>query len=319
MNQHKHSLSAKIALFGATIIWGSSFLIVKNSMDVMQPHMLLAFRFTIGGILLCIIFHKRLKNLNKEYFIKGGILGTLLFVAYSLQTIGITDTTPGKNAFLTAIYCVLVPFFFWPVDKKKPDNFNLIAAFISIIGIGLVSLNGDLSIRMGDGLTLISGVIYAIHMVAVAKFSGHRDPILLTILQFGYAAVYSWLIGLLFEDIPTNWSTGSVIGLLYLAVFATALALLLQNVGQKYTHPAPAAIIMSLESVFGALFSVLFYHEIITPRLFVGFGFIFIAVIISETKLSFLFKLKSKVRKGTRTATENEILTSEEMDVSTDL
>ncbi len=313
MKDHKRSLTAKIALFGATIIWGSSFLVVKNSMDVMQPHMLLAFRFTIGGILLCIIFHKRLKKLNREYFIKGGILGTLLFAAFSLQTIGITDTTPGKNAFLTAIYCVLVPFFFWPVDKKRPDSFNIAAAFISIIGIGLVSLNGDLSIRMGDGLTLISGVIFAVHIVVLAKYSGDRDPILLTVIQFGFAAVYSWVIGLLFEDIPRNWTTASVVGLIYLAVFATAVALLLQNIGQKYTHPAPAAIIMSLESVFGALFSVIFYHEVITLRLFIGFCLIFIAVIISETKLSFLFKVGTKT---TEKKLDQELLTVQEIDAS---
>lgn len=289
----KYKVGAKIALFAATLIWGSSFLIVKNSMDVMQPHMLLAFRFTIGGLLLCLIFYKRLRKLNKDYFIKGGILGTLLFAAYSLQTIGITDTTPGKNAFLTAVYCVIVPFLFWAVDKKKPDKFNIIAAFVGIIGIGFVSLNDDLSIRMGDALTLVSGALYAFHIVAVAKFSGDRDPILLTILQFGYAAIYSWIIGLSFEKIPTVWTYGSVAALLYLAVFATAIAILCQNVGQKYTHPAPAAIIMSLESVFGVLFSVFFYHEVVTLKLFFGFALIFFAVILSETKLSFLLKTKT--------------------------
>ncbi len=289
----KRMVGAKIALFVATLIWGSSFIVVKNSMDVMQPHMLLAFRFTIAGILLCIIFRKKLCKLNKDYLIKGGILGTFLFLAYSLQTIGITDTTPGKNAFLTAIYCVLVPFLFWAVDKKKPDKYNLIAAFVTIVGIGLVSLDGALNISMGDAFTLAGGIVYAAHIVAVAKFSGDRDPILLTIVQFGYAAVYSWIVGLVFEDIPTVWSAGSVSALLYLAVFATAIALLCQIVGQKYTHPAPAAIIMSLESVFGVLFSVLFYHEIITIKLFSGFSLIFIAVLLSETKFNFLWKSKS--------------------------
>ncbi len=291
----KQRVGAKIALFGATLIWGSSFLIVKNSMDVMQPHMLLAFRFTIAGLLLCILFRKRLYKLNKDYVIKGGIVGTFLFLGYSLQTIGITDTTPGKNAFLTAIYCVLVPFLFWIVDKKKPDKYNITAAFISIIGIGLVSLNGELSIRMGDAFTLAGGVVYAGHIVSVAKFAGDKDPILLTMIQFGYAAIYSWIIGLCFEEIPTIWTAASVSSLIYLAVFATAIALLCQNIGQKYTHPAPAAIIMSLESVFGVLFSVLFYHEIITPKLFLGFTLIFIAVLLSETKLDFLKKAKSSV------------------------
>ncbi len=289
----KRVIGAKIALFGATLIWGSSFIVVKNSMDVMQPHMLLAFRFTIAGMLLCLIFGKRLHKLNKDYFIKGGILGTFLFLAYSLQTIGITDTTPGKNAFLTAIYCVIVPFLFWVIDKKKPDKYNIIAAFITIIGIGLVSLDQALSISMGDAFTLAGGFVYAAHIVAVAKFSGERDPILLTIIQFGYAAVYSWIIGLIFEDVPTVWTAGTISSLLFLAVFATAVALLCQNIGQKYTHPAPAAIIMSLESVFGVLFSVLFYHEIITLKLLIGFTLIFIAVLMSETKFSFLRKPKT--------------------------
>lgn len=292
MDRNNRSIMAKLALFGATLIWGSSFLVVKNSMEVMGPHTLLAFRFTIGCALLCIIFYQRLKKLNKSYFIEGGVIGTFLFLAYSLQTIGITDTTPGKNAFLTAVYCVLVPFFFWAVNKKRPDKFNLIAALISIIGIGFVSLNGDFTIRMGDAFTLAGGVLYAAHMVAVAKWSKEKDPILLTIIQFGYAAVYSWIITLLFEDMPTVWGTDTIIGLLFLAVFATAVALLLQNIGQKYTNPAPAAIILSLESVFGVLFSVLFYHEEITPKLLIGFSLIFVAVIISETKLSFLFTKK---------------------------
>jgi drug/metabolite transporter (DMT)-like permease len=136
----------------------------------------------------------------------------------------------------------------------------------------------------------VSGVVFAAHMVAVAKFSKDKDPILLTILQFGYAALFSWIIGFLFEDFPAVWSTQMLGGLLYLSVFATAVALLLQNVGQKYTNPAPAAIILSLESVFGVMFSIFFYGEKLTLRLFCGFCLIFIAVIISETKLSFFAK-----------------------------
>lgn len=290
MNRSSKTVEAKIALFGAALIWGGSFLIVKNSMDTIKPHVLIGFRFTIGCFLLCIIFHKKLKELNRDYFIKGGFLGLLLFIAYSLQTIGITDTTPGKNAFLTAIYCVLVPFMYWLIDKKRPDIYNFIAAVFTITGIGLVSLNGDFSIRMGDAFTLVSGFFYAAHMIAVAKITRRKDPILLTILQFGYAAIFSWIVAFLFEDMPTKWSMNSILGLLYLSVFATAIALLLQNIGQKYTKPAPAAIILSLESVFGVTFSVIFYHEEITLQLFCGFLLIFIAVIISETKFSFLKK-----------------------------
>ncbi len=294
MNINKN-IAAKAALFCSAIIWGSSFLVVKDSMDVMKPHVLLALRFTLGCLLLAVVFHKRLKALNKEYFMKGGIIGFLLILAYSLQTIGIIDTTPGKNAFLTAIYCVIVPFLFWAVDKKKPDIFNVIAALIGIIGIGFVSLNGNLGIGKGDILTLISGFAYALHMVAVAKFGKEKDPILLTILQFGYAAIFSWIMVLIDNDFPRQWSANTIFGLLYLSVFATAIALLFQNIGQKYTNPAPAAIILSLESVFGVLFSVACSYEKLTLRLLLGFVLIFIAVIVSETKLSFLFGNKKAV------------------------
>lgn len=300
MKQTTRSLGSNIALFGAALIWGGSFLIVKNSMDVMEPHMLLAFRFTIGCILLCILFHKKLKALDMDYFLKGGIIGSLLFLAYSLQTIGITDTTPGKNAFLTAIYCVLVPFLYWVLDKKKPDSYNIMAAFLTMIGIGLVSLTEGFTIGTGDLLTLISGVFYAFHVIAVAKISKSKDPILLTILQFAYAAVFSWIAALLFEDFPTVWNVQIIGGLVYLSVFATAIALLLQNIGQKHTNPASAAIILSLESVFGVLFSVIFYHERLTIKLTMGFILIFIAVIISETKLSFFTRLKGIINTETQ-------------------
>ena len=288
--QTKINTASKTALFGASIIWGSSFLVVKSTMDSMQPHTLLAIRFTIGSILLCLIFHKRLKKLNKDYLISGGIIGVFLFIAYSIQTIGITDTTPGKNAFLTAVYCVIVPYLYWIVDKNRPDKYNIIAAVLCLSGIGLVSINSDFRIQFGDAFSLISGFFYAAHMVSISKLSKDRDPVLLTIVQFSYTAIISWVVTLLFEDIPKSFSANAIAELLYLAVFATAIALLLQNIGQKYTKPAPAAIILSLEAVFGVIFSVIFFKEEITLKLFFGFLLIFIAIITSETKWSFIRK-----------------------------
>lgn len=286
----KVNIASKLALFGASVIWGSSFLVVKNSMDFMRPHTLLAFRFTIGSILLCLLFAKRLKKINKDYIIKGGIMGIFLFIAYSLQTIGITDTTPGKNAFLTAVYCVIVPYLYWIIEKIRPDRYNIMAAILCLTGIGLVSLDGEFKIRFGDAFTLISGFFYAAHMVVLSKLTQDKDPVLLTIVQFSYTAVISWVVALLTEDIPKSLSGSEICGLLYLAVFATAVALLLQTVGQKYTKPAPASIILSLEAVFGVIFSVIFYGEEVTPKLLLGFLLIFLSIITSETKWSFLKK-----------------------------
>ncbi len=285
---YSKKLLPKLALFMASFIWGSSFFIMKNTVDVFPPFILLGFRFTIAGILLSAVFWKRVKQINKEYILKGSIIGFLLFLGYVTQTIGITETTPGKNAFLTAIYCVIVPFLFWAVDKSKPDKYSFIAALVCISGIGLVSLKGDFTVGFGDAFTLLGGFLFAGHLVAIAKLGKGRDPIILTILQFGFAALFSWSIGLVYEDFPPSWGMGNMLGLLYLAVFASAVAMLFQNIGQKWTHPSAAAIILSLESVFGVLFSIVFYGEQLTLRLIIGFVLIFVAIIISETKLSFI-------------------------------
>lgn len=295
MQQKSLTLLARLALFGAAFIWGTSFIVVKNTVDVFTPNILLGFRFTIGCLILCVIFRKRLRQLNLDFVKKGCLTGLMLFMAYSVQTIGITDTTPGKNAFLTAIYCVLVPFLFWAVDRRRPDLFNFLAAFLCIGGIGLVTLDGDLSIRMGDALTLLGGFFYACHVVAIAKLGRGKDPVVFTILQFATSAVCAWVVGLTTESLPTlsQITPDTLGGLLFLAVFATAGSLLLQNVGQKYTDPTSASILLSLEAPFGVLFSALFYGEELTLRLLVGFAFIFVAVIISETKLSFLRRPRS--------------------------
>ncbi|WP_455714599.1 DMT family transporter [Anaerosporobacter sp.] len=287
---------AKLALFVAALIWGSSFFILKNTVNVFPPNMLLAIRFIIAFILLGGIYHKRLRLINKTYVISGLIIGFFLFIAYCTQTIGLTDTTPGKNAFLTAIYCVLVPFLYWFVNHTRPDLYNFLAALLCFIGIGFVSLTSNLTIATGDLLTLLGGFFFAVHMIAVAKLTKDRDPILITILQFGFAGIFCLITSLIFESFPkiSHISTGSIFNLLYLAIFATAIALLLQNVGQKYTHPSAASLILSLESVFGVIFSVMFFGDTLSAKLVIGFILIFISIIVSETKLSFLRKERNK-------------------------
>lgn len=293
MNDTLKRILPKFALFSAALIWGSSFFIVKNTVDIFPTNFLLAIRFTIGCLLLCVLFPKKLTQLNRTCLWQGIVLGLLIFTAYCIQTIGLTDTTPGKNAFLTAAYCILVPFLYWITDKQRPDLYNFSAAFLCLAGIGLVSFDGSFSMRFGDAMTLISALFFAAHIVAGARFGGKSDPILLTILQFGTAAVCSWVLGFTTETFPKEIPLNAALGLLYLAVFATTIALLLQNIGLKYADPTSGAILLSLESVFGVLFSMLFYQERLTLRLGAGFLLIFIAVILSETKLSFLRKKRS--------------------------
>ena len=292
MSPKTMKLLAKPMLLAAALIWGTSFFIMKNALDVMPVFFLLAIRFTAGAVLLALIAWKRWKHLTPDYLWRGAVIGGFLFLAYSIQTFGLALTTPSKNAFLTAVYCVIVPFLTWAVVKVRPDGYNIAAALLCVTGVGLVSLSGELTIQAGDLLTLCCALFYAAHIVAVAKVSPGKDVTLLTVFQFAFAGLYAWIGGGLTETFPAAALTSPevMLPLAYLCVMATTVALLFQNVGMVWSDPASGAVILSLESVFGVLFSVLFYGDPVTAQLLAGFALIFVAVVCSETKFSFLRK-----------------------------
>ncbi len=295
MNENLLKKLAKPMLFIAPIIWGSSFVVMKHSLDSFTPFYLLAFRFTAAALVMAVVFWKMWKEMDRGYLIAGAVTGTCLFLAYAFQTFGLDRTTSGKNAFLTAIYCVMVPFLNWLVVKQKPDKWNILAAVVCVVGIGLVSLTtgegGSLTMNLGDALTLVGGIFFAAHIVAVNRFAEGRDIFLVTTLQFAFFALWSWVGALAFrEPFPTGLTSGTVWGLVYLVVFSSCGALLFQNIGQKYTAPATAAVLLSLEAPFGVLTSILVGEENLNALMVLGFVLIFLAVICSETKFSFLRK-----------------------------
>lgn len=282
--------AGRIALLTAALIWGSSFIIMKGTVDDVPVFMLLGTRFTIAFLLLGTLFLRRLLKAGRTALLSGMLCGALLLGAYTSQTFGLMGTTPGKNAFLTAVYCVLVPFLSWLFFRKRPTVWNWLAAVMCVAGIGFVSLTGDLTIAPGDGLTLLGGLFYALHIIVLSKTSSRCDPIALTTVQFGTTAALSWLLHLLTErgsafPAPAIWPQ-----LLYLGVLCTCTTILLQTIGQKRTPPSQSAILLSLESVFGVFFSLLMGGETLTLPLVCGFALIFCSVIISETQLSFLRK-----------------------------
>lgn len=291
MTDKKTSILAKLCLLAATIIWGTTFFIMEDTIQNIGIFTLLAIRFSLAAVLLAAILWKRLKKIDGKYLFQGFLMGAFVLIAYILQTYGLADvgTTPGKNAFLTATYCVIVPFLAWVVTKEKPDFYNILAAVLCIFGITLISVtDGDFrSVCAGDLLTLLGGVFFSFHMVAVAAFSKDRDILLLTMLQFLFAGIFAWVSALSLETFPESVSLPSIGAILYLTVMATCLSYIFQNVGQKYTPPATAALILSLEAVFGVLFSVIFTAEEITPKVFCGFAVVFLSIIISETKPKF--------------------------------
>lgn len=282
----------KLLLVGATIIWGFSFVVMKDAIDVLSPAYLIGFRFLAAGVILTVLLRQRIKaafarEVRKDYVVKGIILGLLCYSAFWVQTIGLDYTTPGKNAFLTATYCVIVPFAWWIIARKRPGAFNLLAAVLCVTGIGMVSLQGSLghmSIGYGDFMTLVSAFLFAAHIVYVSKFSVTNDVLVLTALQFLGGGLCGIAYGACFEALPpTSALTPAFwINMVYLVVLASCVALVIQNVALAHVPPTQASLFLSLESVFGVLSSVVLYGEEVGLRLIGGFALIFVAIVVSE-------------------------------------
>lgn len=279
----------RLALFMTAFIWGTSFVVLKNTLDSVGTLWVLAIRFSVSAVLLALFAVKQLKRMDKRVVRGSVMMGLCLAVAYIVQTYGLKYTTPGKNAFLTATYCVLVPFMAWGIYKRKPDASNILAAFLCLIGIGFVSLsNLSEGVNIGDMLTLLCGVFYALQIIMMEQYAAHGEALSISAVQFASAAALCWVGALLFEQPPVAVPTAAWLNIAYLSVMCTAVCFFLQAWGMKYTPSSTAAVLMTLESVFGTLISVLFYHEPMTVKLLLGFALIFVAVLISETKPNLL-------------------------------
>ena len=273
---------AKLGLLFITVIWGSAFVVVKDASSSMPPSYIVVIRFGITAVCLSLIFWKRLSHIGRTELVGGLVIGIFNVLGFELQTYGLQKTTAGNSAFLTAIYCVIVPFLSWAVKKKKPGASNIISAFLCIAGVGLLSLKDGFVIMPGDVLSLLCGVSFSAQIVAIDIFTTKGDPILLTVTQSVATAILALPIALRFETFPVSVGTGTILSLLYVALFSTMFAFLMQMVCQQYVPPAQASLIMSLESVFGALCGIVFLHETMTIRMFFGCALIFAAIYLSE-------------------------------------
>ncbi len=285
MRENTRSFVCAFGLIFVTIIWGFAFVVVKNSLDYVPPLYMMAFRFTVASIVLALLFLPKFKHLDKSTFFHGMILGVFLFAAYAFQTVGLQFTTAGKNAFLTTTYVMMVPFLNWFFHKSKPSWNCVLAAIIALTGIGLLSLQGDFSMNRGDVLTIICGFFFAVHIIFISRYTQTQDPVLLTILQLGFSALFSWIFAPFTDGsfpLQETLRADVIVSMLYLGLFSTLLCFLLQNVCQKYLRASTTSLLLSFESVFGVIFSIIFLKEILTSKMIAGCVLIFFALVLSE-------------------------------------
>ena len=279
---------SEVGLVVTTLIWGLAFVVVKNTTACVPTNYIIAIRFGIAAVLMLVLFFPKIRKIDLYSIRSGAILSVILYTSYFFQTYGVQFTTAGNNAFLTAVYVVFVPFLYWIVQKVKPSVNNIISAFICITGVGLLSLHPGHSVNIGDMFSLLSGLTFGLHIVIIGILSEKSDPILLSFTQFFFTALISLAVASGTEQFPAKLETPTILSLLYVSVFSTMLAMVLQTACQKYIPPSRASLIMSMESLFGTMFGIIFLGEPLTIKIFLGFLLIFAAILLSETKFSFL-------------------------------
>ncbi len=266
------------------LVWGSGFVVTAIALEYISAYQVMAGRFVLATLILIVLFGYKFKKMTRAVLWKGAVIGTFLFIGFALQTVGLEYTTPSKNAFLTALNVVIVPVIAFLIYKRKIARFEMIGSVLAIVGIGFLSLQGSLTMNFGDTLSLACAVAFAFDIFYTNRFVQKEDAISLTIVQFIIASLLSVVTVLFQGDIPTTFEKEAVYSVVYLAIFSTTIAYLFQNIAFRYTTATKGAIILSMESFFGMVLSVIFLHEVVTGRMVTGAVLIMAAILIAEVK-----------------------------------
>jgi drug/metabolite transporter (DMT)-like permease len=271
---------AEVLLVIVTLIWGSTFVVVKGALSDASPLPFLAVRFTLAGVLLFLVMSRG--RVDRQALASGLVLGIFLFAGYLFQTTGLLYTTPSKSAFITGFAVILVPFI------QVIHGFRLRAATVAgaLLGLGgiyfLVVPSGLHAVNRGDILTLFGALSFAVHIVLVGSYTrrfSFRHLVPVQILAVGLLAAAALPLNL---DFRLVWTVGLILALLVTATLATGFAFAVQNWAQQFTPPAHTALIFALEPVFAALTSRLVMGEKFGGKVLLGAALILTGMVVSE-------------------------------------
>jgi|BioPla2DNA2_1021312.scaffolds.fasta_scaffold22956_4 drug/metabolite transporter (DMT)-like permease len=284
MNKELTPLKADLMLLLVAFLWGSSYVVTKGSIDLVEPLQVIFFRFSIAALLSLIFFGKDIKSTSRGEIKAGFILGTMLSFGMFFALYGIRYTSVSKNSFIISTNVVIVPFLYWAISKRKPTVMSIAAVCLMALGLGFLTLDfsGDFKINIGDIISFGCIFFYAGHVVLADNYSKKYNPVSVNTIAMITAALSGAVFLLLTGDLRINIPKKIMGDMIYLAVFPTFLCYTMQINAQKYTNATHAAIILSLESVFATLLAVLILKEEITLQMVAGFTFIFISVLTSE-------------------------------------
>jgi len=294
---------SEVFLILVTLLWGATFVIVKEALTDISSMAFIAIRFLLAGIILLPFMFK--KKFNKKSTFAGILLGFLLFSGFATQTVGLKFTSATKSGFLTGTAVIMIPLLQVLIKKKTPTKGVIFGTIMVLVGIALLSSGGSsvlnliedigANFNIGDGLTIICAFFFALYIIFLDVETAKYDFWILLFLQILTTAVLSFIFLLLFssfeiEEIRINISTNLVSAILYTSIFATLITTALQTKYQKNVTPAKAGIIFSFEPMFAAVFAFFILGEKITNFGYIGAALIVLGLIISEIYDSLILK-----------------------------
>ena len=266
----------------AAFIGGGGFISLKYLLDWgYDPFQVIFGRFLMASLCMCVVYHRRLKKITKREWKVGGMLGALLAAMFLLMTVGLQYTTPSVNAFLVNIPAVIVPFICWGVFKQKPTKNHFLAAFMTLIGVCCLSLTSDFRIDLGAALSLLAAVAFSLQMAFLGNITDGCDSVHIAVTEnIATLAVMTVIVTFTGWDMPAL-TLPSLGNFFFLGAFCTAAYFALQSIGQQITSPNKAAIIITSESIFAAIFSAILYGERMSIRGYLGCVIIFAAMALA--------------------------------------
>ena len=286
----KVEIIASIVLAVVALVWGITYAVIKDTLSVVQPFSLMMFRFGFSAFILSLMYLKKFKAIKSVDLKRGIIIGIFMFLAFYFLIVSIRFTTASKFSFIVGAYVLIVPFLSWIINKTKLDRYAIVGAILATIGLAFLTMEKGAVFNLWDLVAGCCSFFFAAHMIAIEKYSGDSDPILLTIIQFITTAVLFIILtgvkeGYNFTVLPEiKWTLG------YLVIISTIIPFAIQNIVQRYISSTSTALILTLQSAFGSIFAVYYLDERMTKQMIIGCLLIFIAIVFQETKLKFLKK-----------------------------
>ena len=284
----RHQLQLKLApwaLLSVAAAWGMAFVVMKDAIERQSVNNFLFTRFTLAVIVMILIRPQTVKHFNKDLLQRGGLAGVFLGLGYIAQTLGLARTGAAITGFITGLYVVVTPLLASLVLKEKITKFIWFCIFLATLGLGLLSIHG-FSVGVGEMFVLASAFFFGAHIIALSKWSSGRDTYAMTIVQLSVCALLSGLASIPdgYALPPDNGVWGVVI---FTAVFATAVAFIVQTWSQAHMSATKVAVILTMEVVFAALFAIIFGGEKLTLQTAIGGVLVIVAmylIVLKEQK-----------------------------------